>query len=600
MRARQTLIALSIASAVALYAAPSSACFTVIVGKNLSSTGEIIIGHNEDNDLRVLSNQYYVPAADHPAGEVVDMEPSTAKIPQVAHTLGYWWQQTLHPDGYSFSDTFVNEAGVFVTSNNCGDTIEAGEPVVDGGVGYGIRRLIAERATTAREGVELAIQLVTRYGYTHQGRTYTIADRNEAWQVALLRGHRYLARRVGDNEMTVMSNTYSLGEVDLKDTKNVIASPDLVENAIKKGTFKPKKPGDTAGFNFRNAYQKDSRVSADWTLERMRTFIRHFTGKDVKDPYKYPMTFSPKGKVSPEDVRTYIRLNNPNEKRASGFHHENMNDPSNLGTFDSGVYVLTSDPRLTYTWRTSGRPDSQYSYAQFVLAGPALAQSYLTPAEGIRAQFRSVPADLDFNPDRSVFTFLAWQNMTDWNPEVFKSFKKAQKDIESLFALGQEENLRKAKQLLAVDPAKAFEFMHEVNVSNFDVVLGLTASELAKINRYTISIGAKELSKSDDKGTVDVTLFSQKGFDATKIDTSKTFFGDPYPNPDIELNTNRAKVKSVKFTDVDGDGLKDAVLTFPVKGATADTFEGVTSELYLFTAAGDKRISAFDTVKIVK
>ena len=600
MQVRQTLIALSIASAVALYALPSNACFTVIVGKNISTTGEIIVGHNEDNDLRILSNQYYVPPADHKAGEVIDMEPSAAKIPQVAHTLGYWWQQTLHPDGYSFSDSFVNEAGVLVTSNNCGETIEANEPVVDGGVGYGIRRLIAERAKTAREGVEIAIALVKRYGYTHQGRTYTIADKNEAWQLALLRGHRYLARRVSNDEMTAMANTYSLGEVDLTDKENVIASPDLVENAVKKGTFKPKKPSDATGFHFRNAYQLDSRVSADWTKERMRTMIRHFTGKDVKDPYKFPMTFTPKKKISPEDVRTIIRLNNPNEKRASGFHHESMNDVSNIGTFDSAVFVMTQDPRLTYTWRTSGRPDSQYSYAQFVLAGPAKAQNYLSPKEGMRAQFRSTASDLNYDPDRTVYTFLNWQNMIDWNKEAFKNFKRTQKEAEVLFARNHKVDLKKAKQLLAVNPAKAFEFMHAVNVSNFDVVLGMTAAELSKINRYTITIGAKELSKSDDKGTINVTLFSHKGFDATKIDTAKTVFGDPYPNPDVDLNVNRAKVSSVKFVDVDGDGLKDAVLTFPVKGAVADTFAGVTSELYLWTEVDKKRIVAFDTVKIVK
>ena len=143
----QMLVA-AVATAVAGMAVDASACSTVVVGKNVSATGEIIVGHNEDNDLRIVMSQYWVPAADHKSGEMITYEPAAAKIPQVAHTYGYYWTQTLHPAGYSFSDGFVNEHGVAIVSNNCNKTFEEENPVVDGGVGYGIRRLMAERAKT--------------------------------------------------------------------------------------------------------------------------------------------------------------------------------------------------------------------------------------------------------------------------------------------------------------------------------------------------------------------------------------------------------------------------------------------------------------------
>ena len=56
----------------------------------------------------------------------------------------------------------------------------------------------------------------------------------------------------------------------------------------------------------------------------------------------------------------------------------------------------------------------------------------------------------------------------------------------------------------------------------------------------------------------------------------------------------------VVFKDVDGDGLKDAVITFPVKGAVATTFKDVKTDLFLFTKVDGEPIAAFDTVKIVK
>lgn len=81
-----------------------------------------------------------------------------------------------------------------------------------------------------------------KYGYFHRGRTYTIADRNEAWQISLLRGHRYLARKVGDNEIAFIANAFAFDKVDLKDP-NVIASPDLIEHAIEMGPTRPPRRG---------------------------------------------------------------------------------------------------------------------------------------------------------------------------------------------------------------------------------------------------------------------------------------------------------------------------------------------------------------------
>ena len=108
-----------------------------------------------------------------------------------------------------------------------------------------------------------------------------------------------------------------------------------------------------------------------------------------------------------------------------------------------------------------------------------------------------------------------------------------------------------------------------------------------------------QLSLSDEKGTVDVVLLPQNGFDATKLDQSVTEFGSAWSDGNDELN-QRAKPLKVVFKDVDGDGLKDAVITFPVKDAVATTFKNVKTELVLFTKVDGEPVAAFDTVKIVK
>lgn len=89
MTFRKSLLACAISAAVAAVSVNAFACSTVIVGKSVSATGHIIVGHNEDNNGgRVFNPQYYVPPAKHKAGEMITYEPTTAKIPQVPENAG--------------------------------------------------------------------------------------------------------------------------------------------------------------------------------------------------------------------------------------------------------------------------------------------------------------------------------------------------------------------------------------------------------------------------------------------------------------------------------------------------------------------------------
>ncbi len=596
---KKTALAVCLGALLAGVSLSSQACFTVIVGKDASATGEIIIGHNEDNDRRIITNQYWVPAAEHKAGEMIEFEPAAAKIPQVAKTFGFWWTQTLAPEGSSFSDGFMNENGVVIVTNNCNFTIEEKEKFNDGGIGYGIRRLVAERATSARHGVEIVIELMQKHGYFHMGRTYTIADKNEAWQIALLRGHRYLARKVKDNEVAFMANAFSLDNVDLNDKENVIASPDLVQNAINKGTYKPAKAGDYSDFSFREAYQPEARRVFPRNKERVFTILEMLTGQEYKNVNDYPMAIVPKKKLTVEDVKGFIRGHSKFEKRESGWHHETMQDICNIGTFDSVVFQLNKDPLMTIAWRAAGRPSEQFYAPAFPLAGPAEAQSYMDWETGTKAQFHATPEQVSYSPDRTIYTFLAMQNFLDWMPKERAAFEKDRVAYEKAANKAVAEAQAQAKAIAGVDREKAREFMHAFNVASFNDVLAKTGDWVTRLNKHSIVITKDTLSQSDT-GTVDVVLLSKKGFDATKLDTKKTHFGSPYPDGSIELNKEMAKPTKVTAKDVNGDGLADAVITFPVKGATAFSFKDVVSELYLFTSVNGQPVAAFDTVKIVK
>lgn len=86
----------------------AEACSTLVIGKAVSETGNIIVAHNEDNGGRLFNMQHYVPPAKHKKGETVKFEKFAAEIPQVEETLGFYWTQTFVPDGASFADGFFN------------------------------------------------------------------------------------------------------------------------------------------------------------------------------------------------------------------------------------------------------------------------------------------------------------------------------------------------------------------------------------------------------------------------------------------------------------------------------------------------------------
>lgn len=77
-----------------------------------------------------------------------------------------------------------------------------------------------------------------------------------------------------------------------------------------------------------------------------------------------------------------------------------------------------------------------------------------------------------------------------------------------------------------------------------------------------IEILADTLSLSK-KDKVDVVVFGEKGLDLSKAKKESFVFGITYPDPNVDVNLKRAKATKMALKDVNGDGVKDLVLTFP-------------------------------------
>ena len=119
-------------------------CMTLIAGKAASATGHVLVGHNEDDGGHVVVRHGWVPPRDWEKGAVMPAEEGCALLPQVAHTLGYYWvEYRKDVMGLSNADGFVNERGVVIVSNSMGTSregMENADCVKDGGIAFNLRR----------------------------------------------------------------------------------------------------------------------------------------------------------------------------------------------------------------------------------------------------------------------------------------------------------------------------------------------------------------------------------------------------------------------------------------------------------------------------
>jgi len=263
-------------------------CSTIIVGKNASATGHVLIGHNEDDGGMQVVNFYKILPS-QPGGGTIRLK-NGAEIEQVQRTKGYIW---LEMPGQDFADSFLNENGVLITSNSCPSKEGMGE-IIDGGIGYNLRVLVAERAGSARQGVEIAGQLVSQLGYNASGRTYTIADTKEAWMLSVVRGKHWVAMRIPDEHVVYLPNYYIIGEIDFDDNENFLHSQGLEEYAIKRNWYDP----ESGTFDFREIYGNERSARSMGNIGRMWTGHTRLSGKDYNIEDDFPVSFVPEKPVT--------------------------------------------------------------------------------------------------------------------------------------------------------------------------------------------------------------------------------------------------------------------------------------------------------------
>jgi dipeptidase len=249
-----------------LFVNTATASYAFYVGKALTQDGSVMVGGTGEE---VSSHWLEIfPAKDHPPNATItvgvtkdaSMPGQLINISQAAHTFRYLSMEYSDFEGFPapLTNGGVNEKGIAVrdvwAQNR--DELIAMTPNPQTGLQYSdLARIVLERASTAREGVELIGQMIAEYGYAdYGGNSHLIADSGEGWVVWEMSGGEKLwaAERLGPKDVRVLYPGYiEEFPVDFANSSDYMGSSNIVSFAVQKGWWNP---NGTEPFNIFKAY----------------------------------------------------------------------------------------------------------------------------------------------------------------------------------------------------------------------------------------------------------------------------------------------------------------------------------------------------------
>lgn len=285
------------------------ACTNLVVGKNASKDGSVIISYSQD-DYGSFEPLRVIPAADHPAGSMhplyhYESNNYLGEIPEVAHTYGIVG--------------LMNEFQVSIHETTWGGREELTD-TISGLIDYGSLMVLGlQRAKTAREAIQVMTELVYKYGYESEGESFTIADPNEVWIMDMIgkgpgnKGTVWVAVRIPDDCISGHANQSRIHQFPLKDKKNCLYAKDVISFAREKGYFN----GKDADFSFADAYAPADFGALRYCEARIWSFFNKWASEDMSPYLSYamgdtkgqviPLYVKPKAPLSVQDVKDMMR-----------------------------------------------------------------------------------------------------------------------------------------------------------------------------------------------------------------------------------------------------------------------------------------------------
>lgn len=242
-------------------------CSSIIVGRQATKDGSVILAHNEDLANYCAHHYVFVPHAKHQAGEVITSLWG-AQIPQVAETYAYSATK-IFDKAYAPGDVTsgINEYQVAVANNMSYRRDAPAElPTTGRLIWTELTQLALERAKTAREAVRIIGDMVQTYKLgSDSGAIFAVTDGKEGWWVEVTLEGQWAAQRVADDSLAVRANIFRIGEINFNDADHFMYSDDLVAYAKQMGWYN----GEQV-FNFAEVYAAPEKLNDPYNTRRQQ------------------------------------------------------------------------------------------------------------------------------------------------------------------------------------------------------------------------------------------------------------------------------------------------------------------------------------------
>lgn len=238
---KKLVMLLVTAISMSIFTVNTFACTGIVVGKDMTVDGSIIMGRTEDIGAAYNKNFVVVDAKDNKAGTYFE-DLNGFKIEEPKHAYKYTMIPDVeeHGDGI-YGEAGMNEKGVAMSatvSAQVNEAVEKYDPLLENGLREAaMLTVVLPRINSAKEGVKVLGDIISKYGAA-EGNIVLFADQDEAWYMEILSGHQWAAVKVPNDGYAVIPNCFMLGYIDLSDTENVMASKDIINLPVKNGFLK--------------------------------------------------------------------------------------------------------------------------------------------------------------------------------------------------------------------------------------------------------------------------------------------------------------------------------------------------------------------------
>ncbi|MDD4778583.1 MAG: C69 family dipeptidase [Fermentimonas sp.] len=281
-------------------------CTNLLVGKKASTDGSTLISYAADS-YGLYGELYHWPAKKYQPGEMLkvfewDSGKYLGEIPQAL--------QTYNVIGN------MNEHQLAIGETTFGGRRELSDTT--GIMDYGsLIYITLQRATNAREAIEVMTDLVSKYGYYSSGESFSIADPNEVWVMEMIgkgpgnKGAVWVAVRIPDDCVSAHANQARIQQFPLDDPENCLFSPDVISFAREKGYF----TGEDSDFSFAKTYAPLDFGALRFCEARVWSFFNS-VNKDMGEYVTYaqgittdpmPLYIKPDRKLSAQDIQNMMR-----------------------------------------------------------------------------------------------------------------------------------------------------------------------------------------------------------------------------------------------------------------------------------------------------